>query len=102
MKDHLPSKKLTARKKGQKVFISAGAGGVGSIALQIAKNIIGAEVYTTASEKKLDLCKQLGADTVINYKTQKFDEILKDMDVCFDVVGEAARCLNIVKKNGVC
>lgn len=67
-------------KPGQKVFIQAGSGGVGSIAIQIAK-YLGAYVATTASLKNEKLLKQLGADTVIDYKTQDFEEELKDYDV---------------------
>jgi len=83
--------------KGQKVFINAGPGGVGSFANQLAKNVLGAEVYTTASEKKVELCKTLGADHVIDYKKEKFEDTLKDIDFAFDTAGEASSCFKIVK-----
>lgn len=67
-------------KKGQKVFIQAGSGGVGTLAIQLAKHL-GAFVATTTSEKNFDLVKQLGADLVIDYKTQDFENILKDYDL---------------------
>jgi alcohol dehydrogenase len=66
-------------KKGQKVFIQAGSGGVGTIAIQLAKHL-GATVATTASEKSFALLKTLGADVLIDYKTQDFEDILKDYD----------------------
>lgn len=67
-------------KKGQKVFIQAGSGGVGTIAIQLAKHL-GATVATTTSASNFDLVKSLGADVVIDYKTQDFETILKDYDL---------------------
>lgn len=67
-------------KKGQKVFIQAGSGSVGTIAIQLAKHL-GATVATTASTNNLDLVKRLGADVAIDYKTQDFETILKDYDL---------------------
>lgn len=71
---------------GQKVLIHAGAGGVGSIAVQLAKSK-GAHVTATASTAKLALVKSLGADEVIDYRTQDFAAVAKDMDVVFDTLG---------------
>ena len=67
-------------KKGQKVFIQAGSGGVGTIAIQLAKHL-GATVATTTGADNFDLVKSLGADIVIDYKTQDFETILKDYDL---------------------
>jgi NADPH:quinone reductase-like Zn-dependent oxidoreductase len=67
-------------KKGQKVFIQAGSGGVGTIAIQLAKHL-GATVATTTSATNFELVKSLGADIVIDYKTQDFETILKDYDL---------------------
>ena len=67
-------------KKGQKVFIQAGSGGVGTIAIQLAKHL-GAYTATTASAANKDLVKSLGADLIIDYKTQDFETILKDYDL---------------------
>ncbi|AOM78593.1 NADP-dependent oxidoreductase [Pedobacter steynii] len=67
-------------KKGQKVFIQAGSGGVGTIAIQLAKHL-GAIVATTASEKSFVMLKQLGADILIDYKKEDFGAILKDYDM---------------------
>ena len=67
-------------KKGQKVFIQAGSGGVGTVAIQLAKHL-GATVATTTSAANLALVKSVGADTVIDYKTQDFEKALRDYDV---------------------
>jgi NADPH:quinone reductase-like Zn-dependent oxidoreductase len=65
---------------GQKVFIQAGSGGVGSFAIQLAKHL-GAVVATTTSAKNVDLVKSLGADLVIDYKTQDFEKVLSGYDL---------------------
>ncbi len=67
-------------KKGQKVFIQAGSGGVGTFAIQLAKHL-GATVATTTSAANIDLVKSLGADIVIDYKKEDFETVLKDYDV---------------------
>jgi len=67
-------------KKGQKVFIQAGSGGVGTIAIQLAKHL-GATVATTTSTANIDWVKQLGADIVIDYKKEDFETKLRDYDV---------------------
>jgi NADPH:quinone reductase-like Zn-dependent oxidoreductase len=66
-------------KPGQKVFIQAGSGGVGTFAIQLAKHL-GATVATTTSTKNVDLVKSLGADVVIDYKTQDFEKVLSGYD----------------------
>ena len=67
-------------KKGQKVFIQAGSGGVGTFAIQLAKHL-GATVATTTSAANTDLVKSLGADIIIDYKKDDFETVLKDYDV---------------------
>ncbi|HSW18800.1 MAG TPA: NADP-dependent oxidoreductase [Ramlibacter sp.] len=67
-------------KKGQKVFIQAGSGGVGTFAIQLAKQL-GATVATTTSAANVALVKSLGADVVIDYKAQDFEKVLRDYDV---------------------
>lgn len=85
-------------KKGQKVFIQAGSGGVGTFAIQLAKHL-GAFVATTTSAKNMDLVKSLGADLVIDYQTQEFEEILKDYDLVLhsnkdkNILGKSLRVL---------
>ena len=66
--------------RGQKVFIQAGSGGVGTFAIQLAKHL-GATVATTTSTGNVALVKSLGADVVIDYKTQDFEDVLRDYDV---------------------
>ncbi len=87
--------------KGQKILIHAGSGGVGTFAIQLAK-IMGATVTTTASEAGANLVKSLGADEIINYKTEKFEEILKDYDAVFDTIGGTTleKSFNIIKGGG--
>ena len=67
-------------RKGQKVFIQAGSGGVGTLAIQLAKHL-GAFVATTTSTTNVSLVKGLGADVVIDYKTQDFEDVLREYDV---------------------
>lgn len=89
----------TARlKKGQKVFIHAGSGGVGTIAIQLAKHL-GAFVATTTSTNNVEWVKALGADVVIDYKKQNFESVLQDYDVVLNSLGadELGKSLNILK-----
>ncbi|WP_404198859.1 NADP-dependent oxidoreductase [Streptomyces tauricus] len=71
---------------GQKVLIHAGAGGVGSIAIQLAAHL-GAHVATTASASNADFVRALGADTVIDYRTQDFEQLLTGYDLVLDSLG---------------
>ncbi len=86
---------------GQKIFIHGGAGGIGTVAIQIAKNI-GAYVATTATREGIELVKQLGADEVIDYKEADFAESLKEYDAVFDTVGgdDFPKALTILKPGG--
>jgi len=72
-------------KSGQKVFIPAGSGGIGTFAIQLAK-YLGAKVGTTTSTANIDLVKRLGADEVIDYKKQAFEEVLHGYDVVLGTV----------------
>jgi NADPH:quinone reductase-like Zn-dependent oxidoreductase len=72
-------------KPGQKVFIPAGSGGIGTFAIQLAKHL-GAKVATTTSTGNVELVRSLGADEVIDYKTQVFEEVLRDYDVVLGTV----------------
>ncbi|HHT7225937.1 MULTISPECIES: NADP-dependent oxidoreductase [Bacillus cereus group] len=87
--------------KGQKILIHAGSGGVGTFAIQLAK-IMGAIVTTTASEAGANLVTSLGADEIINYKTEKFEDILKNYDAVFDTIGGVTleKSFNIIKSGG--
>lgn len=89
-------------KKGQKVFIQAGSGGVGTFAIQLAKHI-GAFVATTTSSANTALVKSLGADVVIDYKKEDFAAILKDYDVVLHSNRDAKvleNSLKILKQGG--
>ena len=71
---------------GQRVLIHAGSGGVGTIAIQLAKHL-GAWVATTVGARNAELVKRLGADQAIDYKAQRFDEELRDLDFVLDTQG---------------
>ncbi|MBO9530835.1 MAG: NADP-dependent oxidoreductase, partial [Acinetobacter oleivorans] len=88
-------------KAGQKVLIHAGSGGVGSIAIQLAKSL-GATVATTTSAKNSGWVKELGADIIIDYKTMDFEQELKDYDVVLDTQGGKTleKSLNVLKRGG--
>ncbi|WJS93441.1 NADP-dependent oxidoreductase [Flavobacterium johnsoniae] len=92
---------LSGLKKGQKVFIQAGSGGVGTIAIQLAKHL-GAVVATTASAKSFELLKNLGADILIDYKTNDFEHMLKDYDVVLNSQDQKTleKSLNVLKPHG--
>jgi NADPH:quinone reductase-like Zn-dependent oxidoreductase len=88
-------------KKGQKVFIQAGSGGVGTIAIQLAK-YIGATVATTTGTANVEWVKALGADVVIDYKTEDFETILRDYDVVLNSQDTRTleKSLRVLKPNG--
>jgi len=89
-------------KAGQAVLIHGGSGGVGHFAVQFAK-AKGARVITTVSTGSLEFARTLGADVVIDYKTQRFEELAQDLDMVFDLVdGESReRSWKLLKKGGV-
>ncbi|UXZ05235.1 NADP-dependent oxidoreductase [Moraxella nasicaprae] len=88
-------------KSGDKVLIHAGAGGLGSVSIQIAK-ILGLYVATTASGKGLGIVKSLGADEVIDYKQENFEQKLKNFDFVLDTVGGETllKSFKILKQGG--
>lgn len=93
----------TARlEKGQTILIHGGAGGVGSMAVQLAR-WKGARVIATATQQNHDFLRQIGADEVIDYRTQKFEDIVRDADVVLDTVGgdTTDRSLAVLKKGGI-
>ncbi len=87
---------------GQKVLIHAGSGGVGTIAIQLAKKLGAATVATTASTANLELVRDLGADVVVDYKKQAFETVLRDYDVVLDTVGGATleKSFQVLKPGG--
>jgi NADPH:quinone reductase-like Zn-dependent oxidoreductase len=87
--------------KGQKVFIQAGSGGVGTFAIQLAKQL-GATVATTTSTGNVALVKSLGADIVIDYKTQDFEDVLHGYDVVLNSQDGKTlkKSLRVLKRGG--
>ena len=87
--------------KGQKILIHGGAGGIGSIAIQLAKHL-GAYVATTVSTNDKQFVRELGANEVIDYKTQTFEDLLHDYDAVFDTVGSETytRSFKVLKRGG--
>ncbi len=88
-------------KSGDKVLIHAGSGGIGTFAVQYAKSK-GAYVYTTTSTKNVGWVKKLGADRVIDYKTEKYLDIVKNIDVVYDTLGGeyTADAFKVIKTGG--
>ncbi|MDQ1024583.1 NADPH:quinone reductase-like Zn-dependent oxidoreductase [Streptomyces umbrinus] len=86
---------------GQKVLIHAGSGGLGTIAVQLAKQL-GAYVATTTSTANVDLVKRLGADVVVDYKKQAFETVLRDYDVVLDSLGGETlkKSLDVLRPGG--
>ena len=88
--------------KGQKILIHGGAGGIGSIAIQLAKTL-GAHVATTVSSDDKQFVQDLGANEVIDYKTQTFEDLVHDYDAVFDTVGGETytRSFRVLRKGGI-
>jgi NADPH:quinone reductase-like Zn-dependent oxidoreductase len=88
-------------KSGQKVFIQAGSGGVGTFAIQLAKHW-SATVATTTGTSNISLVKRLGADVVVDYKTQEFEDVLHDYDVVLNSQDgkTLAKSLRVLKAGG--
>ncbi len=88
--------------KGQKILIHGGAGGIGSIAIQLAKRL-GAYVATTVSSNDKQFVQELGADEVVDYKTQPFEDMLHDYDAVLDTVGGATytKSFKVIRIAGV-
>jgi len=86
----------------QRVLIHAGSGGVGSVAIQLARHI-GATVFTTVGQRNVELVKRLGANVAIDYRHERFDEVAKDCDLVLDSAGgeTLVRCFECVKPGGV-
>lgn len=87
--------------EGQTVLIQAGAGGVGHYAVQFAHSI-GATVYTTASPRNHEFLQELGANVVIDYNTERFEDVVGNVDVVFDMIGGDVleRSYTVVKPGG--
>jgi NADPH:quinone reductase-like Zn-dependent oxidoreductase len=88
-------------RQGQRILIHGGAGGIGSVAIQIAK-ALGASVATTAAADDVAYVQSLGADQVIDYKKESFEQRLKDFDAVFDTVGgdTTTKSFKVLKRGG--
>jgi len=88
-------------KANDQVLIHAGSGGVGSFAIQYAK-AKGAYVYTTTSTQNVNMVKALGADRVIDYKTEDYKTIATDLDIVFDTLGKdyTLEAFQVIKEGG--
>ncbi|MCQ6962836.1 NADP-dependent oxidoreductase [Methanolobus chelungpuianus] len=88
--------------EGQKILIHGGSGGIGSMAIQMAKHL-GAYVAATARKDKSDYLRNLGADEVVDYKDEIFEDRLKDYDAVFDTVGGDTykRSFKVLKNGGI-
>ncbi|HWU46122.1 MAG TPA: NADP-dependent oxidoreductase [Humibacter sp.] len=86
---------------GQKILIHGGAGGFGSVAIQLARHL-GATVATTASASNHDFVRELGADIAIDYRTQDFEQILSGYDLVIDTIGgeNLEKSLRVLKRGG--
>ena len=89
-------------KQGQKILIHGGAGGIGTIAIQLAKSLDG-YVATTVRGDDRDYAKALGADQVINYQNEAFEEMLREFDAVLDTVGGETtnKSFQVLKKGGI-
>lgn len=89
-------------REGQRVLVQAAGGGVGHVAVQLAK-ALGAEVWATVSAGKIDFVRGLGADHVIDYRERRFEDEVADVDVVLDPFGgeNVARSLSVVRDGGV-
>jgi NADPH:quinone reductase-like Zn-dependent oxidoreductase len=87
--------------KNKKILIHGGAGGIGSIAIRLAKHL-GAYVATTVKSDDKEYVQQLGADEILDYTTQSFKDILQDYDAVLDTVGGETyrKSFNVLKNNG--
>jgi len=97
--------RIAKARAGQRILIHAGAGGVGHFAVQFAK-YFGAHVATTVSERNVDFVRGLGADEVVDYRAQRFEDVLQKVDVVVDLIGNVAddtgtRSLDVLKHGGL-
>lgn len=89
-------------KEGDKILIHGGSGGIGTFAIQLAKHL-GSYVATTATDKGLNYVKEQGADTVIDYVSDRFEEHVRNFDAVLDTVGGDTyrRSFDVLKKGGI-
>ncbi|XP_019183498.1 PREDICTED: 2-methylene-furan-3-one reductase-like [Ipomoea nil] len=86
---------------GKSILVLGGAGGVGTLVIQVAKHVFGAsEIAATSSAKKFELLKSLGADKVIDYTKENVEDLPQKFDVVYDAVGQCERAVKAVKEGG--
>ncbi|XP_062159201.1 2-methylene-furan-3-one reductase-like [Alnus glutinosa] len=86
---------------GKSILVLNGAGGVGSLVIQLAKQVFGASrVAATSSTGKLELLKSLGADLAIDYTKENFEDLPEKFDVVYDAIGQCERAVKVVKEGG--
>lgn len=95
-------KERAGLRAGQRVFIPAGSGGIGTFAIQLAKHL-GARVATTTSTGNIGLVRSLGADEVVDYKKEEFEKVLRDYDAVLGTIGGNAieKSIGILKRGSV-
>ncbi|XP_073299810.1 2-methylene-furan-3-one reductase-like [Primulina huaijiensis] len=87
--------------EGKSILVLGGAGGVGSLAIQVAKHVFGAsKIAATSSTSKLEFLKSLGADLAIDYTKENFEDMPEKYDVVYDAVGQSDRAVKVVKEGG--
>ncbi|KAH6805226.1 Oxidoreductase [Perilla frutescens var. frutescens] len=86
---------------GKSILVLGGAGGVGSLVIQLAKHVFGAsKIAATASTAKLDFLRSLGADVAIDYTKQKLEDLPEKFDLVYDTVGQPDRAVKVLKEGG--
>ncbi|KAL0372389.1 UNVERIFIED_CONTAM: 2-methylene-furan-3-one reductase [Sesamum calycinum] len=87
--------------EGKSILVLGGAGGVGTLVIQLAKQVFGASrIAATSSTQKLEFLKSLGADLVIDYTKDNFEDLPEKFDVVYDAVGQSDRAVKAVKEGG--
>ncbi|KAL7133089.1 hypothetical protein ABFS83_12G117500 [Erythranthe nasuta] len=87
--------------EGKSILVLGGAGGVGSLVIQLAKHVFGAsKVAATSSTSKLEFLKSLGADLAIDYTKDNFEDLPEKFDVVYDTVGQCDKAVKVVKEGG--
>ncbi|KAG8482849.1 hypothetical protein CXB51_024084 [Gossypium anomalum] len=91
----------TALSAGKSILVLGGAGGVGTMVIQLAKHVFGAsKVTATSSSAKLELLKSLGADLAIDYTKDNFEDLPEKFDVIYDAIGQSERAVKAIKEGG--
>lgn len=91
----------TGFSSGKSILVLNGSGGVGSLVIQLAKQVFGASrVAATASTRNLELLKSLGADLAIDYTKENFEDLPEKFDVVFDAIGQCEKAVKAIKEGG--